>query len=57
MDFILQRHTNKLFFLEVNTMPGQSENSIVPQQVKASGRALKDFYGELLEDCLKNHSA
>jgi D-alanine-D-alanine ligase len=55
MDFILQRLTNKLFFLEVNTMPGQSENSIVPQQVRASGRTLKDFYGELLEDCLKNH--
>ena len=57
MDFILQRTTNKLFFLEVNTMPGQSENSIVPQQVRASGRTLMDFYGELLEDCLKNHSA
>ncbi len=55
MDFILQQQSNKLFFLEVNTMPGQSENSIVPQQVRASGRTLKDFYGELLEDCLKNH--
>jgi D-alanine-D-alanine ligase len=57
MDFILQRLTNKLFFLEVNTMPGQSENSIVPQQVRASGHDLKDFYGEILEDTIKNHSA
>jgi D-alanine-D-alanine ligase len=56
MDFILERNSNKLFFLEVNTMPGQSENSIVPQQVRASGRLLSDFYGELLEDCLKNHA-
>ncbi len=56
MDFILERSSNKLFFLEVNTMPGQSENSIVPQQVRASGRLLSDFYGELLEDCLKNHA-
>ncbi len=56
MDFILQRSTNKLFFLEVNTMPGQSENSIVPQQVRASGRSLKDFYGEILDDCMKNFS-
>lgn len=56
MDFILQNTTNKLFFLEVNTMPGQSENSIVPQQVRAWGRTLKDFYGELLEDCLKNQT-
>ena len=53
MDFILEKNTNKLFFLEVNTMPGQSENSIVPQQVRASGRKLMDFYGELLEDCMK----
>jgi hypothetical protein len=29
----------------------------VPQQVRASGRTLEDFYGELLEDCIKNHSA
>ena len=57
MDFILQKITNKLFFLEVNTMPGQSENSIVPQQVRASGHTLKDFYGDILEDCMKNHSA
>jgi D-alanine-D-alanine ligase len=57
MDFILQRSTNKLFFLEVNTMPGQSENSIVPQQVRAAGVSLKDFYGALLDDCIKNHSA
>jgi D-alanine-D-alanine ligase len=56
MDFILQKGTNKLYFLEVNTMPGQSENSIVPQQVRASGAALKEFYGLLLEDCFKNNS-
>ena len=54
MDFILQQPSNKLYFLEVNTMPGQSENSIVPQQVRAAGRDLKSFYGALLEDTLKN---
>lgn len=53
MDFILQKSSNKLHFLEVNTMPGQSENSIVPQQVLASGRTLKDFYSGLLADTLK----
>lgn len=55
MDFILQAATGKLFFLEVNTMPGQSENSIVPQQVRAAGKLLSDFYAELLEDCMNNH--
>ncbi len=56
MDFILQKNTGKLYFLEVNTMPGQSENSIVPQQVRAAGMSLMDFYGTLLEDCLRNNS-
>jgi len=55
MDFILQAKTNKLFFLEVNTMPGQSENSIVPQQVRASGQTLRQFYDALLEECIKSH--
>lgn len=54
MDFILQQPSNKLYFLEVNTMPGQSENSIVPQQVRAAGLSLKDFYGSLLEDTLRS---
>ena len=53
MDFILQKSSNKLFFLEVNTMPGQSETSLIPQQVHASGRKLSDFYAELLEECMK----
>ena len=54
MDFILQQPSDKLYFLEVNTMPGQSENSIVPQQVNASGGDLKSFYAAILEDTLKN---
>lgn len=53
MDFILQKDTNKLYFLEVNTMPGQSESSIVPQQLRSAGIALKDFYSAILEDTLK----
>lgn len=57
MDFILQKGTNKLYFLEVNTMPGQSENSIVPQQVRAAGGNLRDFYSALLEDCLQPQTA
>ena len=52
MDFILQRSSGQLFFLEVNTTPGQSENSIVPQQVRAAGNTLQAFYGTLLEETL-----
>lgn len=52
MDFILQDNTNKLYFLEVNTMPGQSEASIVPQQVRAAGMTLSEFYNALVEECM-----
>ena len=53
MDFILQQTDNVLYFLEVNTMPGQSEASIVPQQVREAGMSLQDFYGALLEETLQ----
>ncbi|MBO9153658.1 D-alanine--D-alanine ligase [Chitinophaga sp. GCM10012297] len=51
-DFILEENTGKVYFLEVNTMPGQSENSLVPQQVRAAGLTLRAFYGMLIEECL-----
>ncbi len=41
------------WFLEVNTVPGMSAESIVPKQVKCTGMALKDFYGALIEEALK----
>jgi D-alanine-D-alanine ligase len=36
--------------LEVNTVPGQSAASIVPQQVLAMGWSLKDFYSAVIEE-------
>lgn len=55
IDFILQKNTNELFFLEVNTTPGQSDASIVPQQIRASGTDLKTFYGNLIEDAFRKN--
>ncbi|RYY86116.1 MAG: D-alanine--D-alanine ligase [Chitinophagaceae bacterium] len=40
------------FMLEINTVPGQSEASVIPQQVRAAGMELSDFYGSLIEQCL-----
>ncbi|MNS07352.1 D-alanine--D-alanine ligase [compost metagenome] len=54
MDFILNKHNHELYFLEVNTMPGQSERSLIPQQVRAAGMELSDFYEQMLEECLRN---
>src|SRR6476620_7776883 len=51
MDFIFNEEKNEPFLLEINTVPGQSEASIVPQQVRANGWSLKDFYSKLIEEC------
>jgi D-alanine-D-alanine ligase len=49
MDFIWNETVQKPYLLEVNTVPGQSEASIVPQQVKAMGWSLQEFYTQLIE--------
>lgn len=53
IDFIYNEAVNEPYMLEINTVPGQSEASIVPQQVRAMGMSLKDFYSELIEEALK----
>jgi D-alanine-D-alanine ligase len=51
IDFIYNEKAGQPFMLEINTIPGQSEASIVPQQVKAMGWNLKEFYTKLIEEC------
>jgi D-alanine-D-alanine ligase len=53
IDFIYNDAAGEPYMLEINTVPGQSEASIVPQQVRAMGMTLKDFYSALIEDCLQ----
>ncbi|MBC7534827.1 MAG: D-alanine--D-alanine ligase, partial [Ferruginibacter sp.] len=52
IDFIYNEQSGHPFMLEINTVPGQSAASIVPQQVKAMGWSLKEFYSALIEECL-----
>lgn len=52
IDFIYNEEDNMPYMLEINTVPGQSEASIIPQQVKAIGWELKDFYARLIEEAL-----
>ncbi|MEO5948180.1 MAG: D-alanine--D-alanine ligase [Chitinophagaceae bacterium] len=49
IDFIYNEEEGRPYMLEVNTIPGQSEASIVPQQVKAMGWNLMEFYTKLIE--------
>jgi D-alanine-D-alanine ligase len=51
IDFIYNEANQQPYMLEVNTVPGQSEASIVPQQVRAMGWTLKEFYSVLIEEC------
>ena len=52
IDFIYNEEDHQPYMLEINTVPGQTEASLVPQQVKAMGWTLMDFYTALLEECL-----
>ena len=52
IDFIYDEAAGKAYMLEVNTVPGQSEASVIPQQVKAMGWNLSDFYATIVEDAI-----
>lgn len=53
IDFIYNEETKQPYMLEINSIPGQSELSIVPQQVQVMGWSLKEFYTKLIEESLK----
>jgi D-alanine-D-alanine ligase len=53
IDFIYQEESGKPFMLEINTIPGQTDASLIPQQVKEMGWSLKEFYTKLVEECFE----
>lgn len=52
IDFIYNEEENKPYMLEINTVPGQSDASVIPQQVRARGWDLTEFYTKLVEEAL-----
>jgi D-alanine-D-alanine ligase len=46
---------DKLYFLEINTVPGMSEASIVPQQVKVMGKGMAEIFSMVIEDAIQKH--
>jgi D-alanine-D-alanine ligase len=52
IDYIIR--DEKLYFLEVNTVPGMTENSIVPRMIKAAGLTFTEILNDLIEDALAN---
>lgn len=52
IDFIYNEQKQQPYILEINTIPGQTEASVVPQQVKVLNWKLMDFYSTLIEEAL-----
>jgi D-alanine-D-alanine ligase len=52
IDFIYNEEKGLPYMLEVNTVPGQSAASVIPQQVKAMGMSLQEFYTSIVEESL-----
>jgi len=52
IDYIM--HNNEFYFLEINTVPGMTKNSIVPKQIKALNMSVGEVYGKLIDDAIKN---
>jgi D-alanine-D-alanine ligase len=48
VDFIVVN--SKPFFLEINTVPGMTKESIVPKQAHAAGIGLEELYSMVIED-------
>lgn len=52
IDFILNEDEGDFYFIEINTIPGQTATSFIPQQVAASGMKLNDFYTKLIRETI-----
>jgi len=52
IDYILKGDI--FYFLEVNTVPGMTETSFIPQQIKAMGLNLTDLLTDIIQSGLKN---
>ncbi|MEN2281727.1 D-alanine--D-alanine ligase [Algoriphagus sp. SE2] len=50
IDYFLQKETGKFYFIEINTVPGQTETSLISQQVRAIGMEVQEFYTQLIEE-------
>ncbi|BAO54263.1 D-alanine--D-alanine ligase [Nonlabens marinus] len=52
-DFIF--HEGTPHFIEINTNPGMSKESIIPKQIKASGQELDKVLTSIIEDTINNY--
>lgn len=51
IDFILS--DNRIFLLEVNTTPGMTATSFIPQQIRAAGIDIKEVFAKVIEEAIE----
>jgi len=51
IDFIIRG--NQIFFLELNSIPGMSKESIVPKQIRAMGFKVEDIIDKVIDDTFR----
>jgi D-alanine-D-alanine ligase len=51
-DFIYDEKEDRLYLLEINTIPGLTPTSLIPQACRAMGMSFKDLIDYLVEDSL-----
>ncbi len=52
-DFIWSDVDGKLYFLEINTIPGMTSASLAPKAAKAAGMSFTQFLDELIKEAVK----
>jgi len=51
VDYIV--NDDKIYFLEINTVPGMSEASITPQQIRAMSGNMREFFTLIIDDAIQ----
>ncbi|SKB63324.1 D-alanine-D-alanine ligase [Parapedobacter luteus] len=53
IDFIQERVSGRFFFLEINTIPGQTDSSFIPKQLRAAGFDVSAFFSQLIDEAYR----
>ena len=57
IDFILNDNDNELYFLEINTIPGMSPQSIFPKMLVAAGMTFSHFLTTTIREAIENNTS
>ena len=55
VDLFLEKHTNKIYFNEINTIPGFTQISMYPKLLIASGLSYQDLLSHLIDLAIDRH--